>query len=129
MRLFGPLAVVASLAAALSGDPSAQAPARVDFARDVQPLLRANCYSCHGATLQSGNFRLDRRRDSMPNRVGANNARVVPGRSAASRLYQRVSGTTGGLQMPPTGALRSEEIEILRSWIDQGAEWPDELAG
>jgi hypothetical protein len=67
----------------------------VDFARDIQPLLRANCYSCHSASLQSGNFRLDRRRDSMPNRVGANGARIVPGNSAASRLYIRVSGHHG----------------------------------
>ena len=49
---------------------TAQTPAKVDFARDVQPLLRANCYSCHGSSLQSGGFRLDLRRDSMPNRVG-----------------------------------------------------------
>jgi hypothetical protein len=54
---------------------------RIDFARDVQPLLRANCYGCHNASLASGNFRLDRRRDSMPNRVGANGARIVPGNS------------------------------------------------
>ena len=90
----------------LSGPTSAQSPAPVDFARDVQPLLRANCYGCHGESLQSGNFRLDRRRDSLPNRVGANGARIVPGNSAASRLYVRVSGSQGGLQMPPTGALR-----------------------
>src|SRR5512142_795610 len=69
---------------------SAQTPAPVDFARDVQPLLRANCYGCHGPSLQNGNLRLDRRRDVMPNRVGANNARVVPGNSAASRLYARI---------------------------------------
>jgi hypothetical protein len=71
----------------------------------VQPLLRANCYGCHNASLASGNFRLDRRRDSMPNRVGANGARIVPGNSEVSRLYQRISGTQAGLQMPPTGAL------------------------
>src|SRR5262245_1542581 len=108
---------------------SAQAPAKVDFARDVQPLLRTNCYSCHGPTLQSGNFRLDRRRDSMPNRVGANGARIVPGNSATSRVYLRVSGSQAGLQMPPTGALKPEEIALIKTWIDLGAEWPDELAG
>jgi ankyrin repeat protein len=122
-------AVFVTMGVASSRPTSAQAPAAVDFARDVQPLLRANCYSCHGETLQSGNFRLDRRRDSMPNRVGANNARIVPGNSAASRLYQRVSGSQGGLQMPPTGALKPEEIGLLKAWIDQGAAWPDELDG
>lgn len=124
-----PAAALATMMAALSGPTSAQAPAAVDFARDVQPLLRANCYSCHGETLQSGNFRLDRRRDSMPNRVGANGARVVPGDSASSRLYIRVAGNQGGLQMPPTGALRPEDIGLIKTWIDQGAPWPDELDG
>jgi ankyrin repeat protein len=114
----------------VSGSPLLQVtPAKIDFARDVQPLLRANCYGCHGPTLQSGGFRLDRRRDSMPNRVGANGARIVPGNSASSRVYVRVSGSQGGLQMPPTGALSAEQIGIIKAWIDQGAEWPDELAG
>src|SRR5204862_2360878 len=106
------LAVLSTaMAIVLSGRPSAQAPVSVDFARDIQPLLRANCYGCHGEALQSGNFRLDRRRDSLPNRVGANNARIVPGNSSASRLYQRVAGRESGLQMPPTGALQPAEID------------------
>jgi ankyrin repeat protein len=123
------LAALAVLVIGHSGAPLAQAPERVDFARDVRPIFRTNCYGCHNASLQSGNFRLDRRRDSMPNRVGANGARIVPGNSAASRLYVRVSGSEGGLQMPPTGALRPEEIRTIKTWIDQGADWPDALAG
>ncbi|MBI4474378.1 MAG: ankyrin repeat domain-containing protein [Acidobacteria bacterium] len=118
------------LALAVSAEPlPAQIPAKVDFARDVQPLFRTYCYGCHGPSLQNAGFRLDRRRDSMPNRVGANGARIVPGKSEASRVYLRVTGTQAGLQMPPTGALSSEQIAVLKAWIDQGAEWPDELAG
>jgi ankyrin repeat protein len=121
--------VIAAAAVGRSGGASAQSPGTIDFARDIQPLLRTNCYSCHNAALSSGNFRLDRRRDSLPNRVGANGARIVPGNSAASRLYQRVSGNQMGLQMPPSGALRPEDINAIKTWIDQGAVWPDELAG
>ena len=124
-----PAAALVTMVAAVSPSTSAQAPSAIDFARDVQPLLRANCYGCHGETLQNGNFRLDRRRDSMPNRVGANGARIVPGNSASSRLYIRVAGNQGGLQMPPTGALRPEDIATIKTWIDQGAAWPDELDG
>src|SRR5262252_8347 len=107
----------------------AQTAGTVDFARDVQPLLRANCYGCHGPSLQNGNMRLDRRRDVMPNRVGANGARVVPGNSGVSRVYLRIAGNTAGLQMPPSGPLSDEQIATIKAWIDQGAEWPDALAG
>jgi ankyrin repeat protein len=75
------------------------------------------------------NFRLDRRSNAMPNRVGANGATIVPGNSTGSRLYLKLIGKTSGLQMPPTGPLSPEQIEIVKSWIDQGAEWPDAAAG
>jgi ankyrin repeat protein len=130
VTLYGLLfVIIGAVAAGQSGGTSAQTPDRIDFARDIQPLLRTNCYSCHSATLASGNFRLDRRRDSMPNRVGANGARIVPGNTAASKIYQRISGNQAGLQMPPTGALKPEEIKTIKTWIEQGADWPDELAG
>jgi hypothetical protein len=76
-----------------------------------------------------GGFRLDQRRYAMPNRVGANGARIAPGESGRSRLYQKVAGSQAGLQMPPTGALSQEQIGTIKAWIDQGADWPDELSG
>ena len=65
----------------------------------------------------------------MPNRVGANRATIIPGNSAASPLFLKLMGKAPGAQMPPTGALRAEQIELIRAWIDQGADWPDTLAG
>jgi ankyrin repeat protein len=53
---------------------------------------------------------------------------VIPGSSDNSFLYLRISGNAYGLQMPPTGALRAEQIQTIKTWIDQGAEWPDSLA-
>jgi ankyrin repeat protein len=64
-----------------------------------------------------------------PNRVGANGARIVPGNSARSSLYRRVSATQSGAQMPPSGPLPPEQINLIRAWIDQGADWPDEISG
>jgi ankyrin repeat protein len=104
----------------------AQEPAKVDFRRDVQPLLKANCIGCHGPTQQMNNFRLDRRRDAMR---GGTIAMIAPGNSAGSRLYRRLIGSEHGLQMPPTGPLRQEQIDVLKTWIDQGAEWPDDVSG
>src|SRR4051812_12627316 len=95
----------------------AQAPARVDFARDVQPLFKEHCLECHGPSQQMRGFRLDRRRDALPNRVGANGARIVPGDSAGSVLYRQVSATQPGKQMPPAGPLRPEQINLIKTWI------------
>ncbi len=64
----------------------------------------------------------------MPNRVGANGARIVPGNSERSALYRRVSAKNSA-QMPPSGPLQPEQIHLIQTWIDQGAEWPDELSG
>jgi ankyrin repeat protein len=106
--------------------PRAQQPAKVDFGRDVQPILKANCVGCHGPTQQNSGFRLDRRRDALR---GSSIPVIIPGSGETSRLFLRLTGPTVGTQMPPTGALGSDQIDIIKRWIDQGAHWPDELAG
>jgi ankyrin repeat protein len=103
---------------------SAQAPAKVDFAQDVLPLLRQNCIGCHGPSQQQAGMRLDRRSSVMK----SFSRRVVPGSSANSFVYHRLIGNDFGAQMPPGGALRPDQIEIMKAWIDQGADWPDSLA-
>jgi hypothetical protein len=101
----------------------------IDFGRDIQPLLREHCVECHGPSQQMKGLRLDRRRDALPNRVGANGARIVPGNSAKSLLFQRLTGTQSGPQMPPAGPLPESKINLIQTWIDQGAVWPDALSG
>jgi ankyrin repeat protein/mono/diheme cytochrome c family protein len=101
-------------------------PSKVDFRRDVLPIFRANCVGCHGPQVQQNGFRLDRRRDAMK---GGTLAMIGPGNAAGSRLYMRLIGTAMGQQMPPTGALKPEQIATIRAWIDQGAEWPDDVSG
>ena len=105
---------------------SAGAFAKVDFARDVQPIFKAHCIACHGPSQQMNRLRLDRRSDAMR---GGTIPVIGPGNAAGSRLYLRLVGSQFGLQMPPTGALNSEQISIIRAWIDEGAEWPDQFAG
>ena len=99
----------------------------VDFARDVQPILRQSCIGCHGPSQQMSGFRLDRRRDAM--RGGTTNPGIIrPGNGGASLLMARIAGDSAGPQMPPTGALKPEQIGLIKAWMDQGAEWSDELA-
>ena len=98
----------------------------MDFARDVWPLLQEHCLECHGPKQQKNNFRLDRRRDAMR---GGTGTVIGPGNSAGSRLYLRLIGDRYGPRMPPEEALPSGQIATIKAWIDQGAEWPDALAG
>src|SRR6266849_8861014 len=109
---------------AFAGMLSAETPAKVDFARDVLPLFRQNCVGCHGPSQQQAGLRLDRKSSVMK----SFSRRVVPGSSENSFLYHRLIGAEYGMQMPPTGPLRPEQIAIVKAWIDQGAEWPDSIA-
>src|SRR4051794_33108482 len=104
-----------------------QGPGRVDFVRDVRPIFEAHCVECHGPSQQMNGYRLDRRRDAM--RISDGGTIIGPGNSAGSRLYLRITGAGYGAAMPPTGRLEPAQIETVRRWIDQGAEWPDAAAG
>jgi N-acyl-D-amino-acid deacylase len=103
---------------------SAQSPTngKIDFGRDILPIFRQNCFGCHGPTQQINGLRLDRKSSVLSHRG------IVPGTSANSFVYRRIFGSDYGMQMPPTGALRPEQIELVRTWIDQGADWPDSLS-
>jgi ankyrin repeat protein len=94
---------------------------KVDFEKDIQPLLAQKCHSCHGEEAQQSGLRLDRRQAAL--RGGDYGPVIIPGDSAKSKLIHRVANGDGGLQMPPTGPLSNEEIGLLRAWIDQGADF------
>jgi ankyrin repeat protein len=108
---------------------AAQGSARVEFGRDIQPIFKQHCVECHGPSQQMRGLRLDRRRDALPNRVGANGVRIVPGDAAKSTLYRRINATEDRTRMPPSGPLKPDEIKLIGAWIDQGAEWPDAFSG
>ena len=77
----------APILAVFCGMLNAQTPAKVDFRRDVQPILKSNCYGCHGPAQQMNNYRLDRRRDALR---GGTIAVIAPGSSQSSHLYLRL---------------------------------------
>ncbi len=102
----------------------AQTPAKIDFSRDVLPIFQQNCVGCHGPSQQMNGLRLDRRSSVFK----AGERRVVPGSIENSLLVSRVSGNERGRQMPLTGPLDPAQINVIKTWVLQGAEWPDELA-
>lgn len=95
-----------------------------DFATEVRPLLARRCFSCHGPAVQKSHLRLDRRADALQGGESGIPA-FEPGKGGASLLIRYVSGTDPKLVMPPAGPrLTAAEIQLLKEWIDAGAEWP-----
>src|SRR5262245_14048833 len=96
---------------------------RVDYARDVQPILTGACIKCHGEQKQQGGLRFDR--PSGITRADSGSKTVVPGRAAESELVRRIESADASVRMPlDVAPLRPEQVQILRAWIDQGATWP-----
>lgn len=114
--------VIAAVACA-SGPTVARAEA-VDFERDVQPLLEANCFECHGPDEQEGGLRLDARASVFNG--GDTGPAVEPGSAADSLLIERIRAADEDERMPQDAdPLDAEEIALLERWIEQGAAWPE----
>ena len=99
---------------------------RVDFEKDIRPLLEFHCLKCHGPEKQKSGFRLDQKTAAL--KGGDTYAPDIrPGSSAESPLIHFVAGLVPEVQMPQKGAaLSAEEVGLLRAWIDQGANWPQD---
>src|SRR4051794_22374181 len=108
-------------------DAAQIAGSRIDFQRDVQPILRSSCVGCHTGAKAGGQWRLDSKALAM--KGGTSGPVIVPGNSAQSRLLHRVLGKGGEKRMPLGGEpLSLVQIGTLRRWIDAGARWPDDSA-
>jgi len=105
--------------------------AAVDFSRDIRPILSDNCFHCHGpdAETREADLRLDVREGALADLGG--HAAIVPGDSEQSQLLTRLLTDDADERMPPADSgkeLDSEQIELIRRWIDQGADWPQHWA-
>lgn len=101
----------------------AAAEERVDYLRSVKPILTARCYACHASLKQKSGLRVDT--VELLKKGGEAGPAIIPGKSAASPLVQRITADTG--RMPPGSEgepLRGSEIALIRAWIDQGAAGP-----
>jgi len=106
--------------------PGAGEHSRVDYNRDIRPILSANCFSCHGQDEEhrQAHLRLDQRMEAVSTRDAG--AAIVPGSSADSEVLRRIIHGNPEERMPPITSGRSlsaEEIERIRRWIDEGAEY------
>ena len=109
--------------------PHVQAAERIDFNRDIRPLLSDNCFACHGpdANHREADLRLDQRESLLD----VERAIVISENPDGSELLARIISDDPDLKMPPPGSgkeLKAEEIQRIRDWIEQGAQWQEHWA-
>jgi mono/diheme cytochrome c family protein len=98
----------------------------VDFKADIKPIFEASCVRCHGRGRDRGGFQIDSRQTLL--KGGDTGPGAVSGESAASYIVEVVSGLNPDEVMPKKGKkLTSDEVAVLRAWIDQGLPWPQEV--
>lgn len=120
--LFG-LGGIAALAVPALGQANG---VRVDFNRDVQPLLTQNCSICHGldTNRRRAGLRLDNPESAFA-KLPSGRFAIVPGDLKASELVERITARDA-MQMPPADSgkkLTSAQIDTLKHWIAQGAKF------
>ena len=120
-RILAIAAVLAAGAAALwigrTGDDA------VDFNEDIRPILNENCVTCHGGVRRQGELSLLFRDDALQPAESGKYA-IVPGQSGESELVRRVAHDDPDERMPAEAPpLGDREIDLLKRWIDKGAEW------
>ena len=104
-----------------------ETPQRIEFNRDIRPILSENCFYCHGPDAQhrQADLRLDRSEEAIKA------AAILPGKASESTLIQRIVSDDADLLMPPGDSnkkLTDAQKSLLRDWIDQGAEYQNHWA-
>lgn len=105
---------------------------KVDFNRDIRPLLSDHCYACHGPSEKSRKAKLRLDASEGAERATKEGGRVVePGHADRSELYQRVASSDPDEIMPPPEfnlPLSPEQVSLLKRWIDEGGKWGEHWA-
>lgn len=97
----------------------------VDYLRDIKPILKERCFACHGALQQKSGLRLDTA--ALMQKGGDGGPAIAPGNVTDSPLVERIASPDPALRMPAEGKpLTVEQIELIQSWIQQGAKAPDD---
>jgi mono/diheme cytochrome c family protein len=116
MAALTPLALLAVTVVTTADGP-------VDYGRDIKPIFRQHCVSCHGAKETKSRLRLDTAGGAI--RGGSSGPAIVPGKASESLLIDAIKGINGATRMPQKGpALTAKQIALLAAWIDQGAKHP-----
>lgn len=100
---------------------------KVDFSREVRPILTTQCTACHGGVKMNGDVSFLYREQVLA-KGKSGKPTVVPGKPDESEIMVRILSQDPDEVMPPPDhgkPLKKEEVEIIRRWIEEGAEWGD----
>ena len=98
---------------------------KVDFNKDIRPILELNCTKCHGPEQHKGKLRLDSKEAAL--KGGDNGPALVPGKPAESKMYaSTILPPDHDDVMPPKkeGHLSQGQTDLIKNWIQAGADWP-----
>ena len=93
---------------------------KVDFVSEIKPILESNCFRCHNEKESEGGYRIDIREDALEY--------VEAGDAESSQFYEYLISDDEDEMMPPPddgGPLDDADIQLIKTWIDEGASWPD----
>lgn len=101
---------------------------KVDFNKEIAPLLAEHCVKCHGPEKQKGKLRLDQKADAFKGGKSGE-VSIVAGDLAKSPLYKRITLPKGDDDLMPSEGdpLPEPAIKTIAAWIEQGAVWPDDV--
>jgi len=104
---------------------------RIDFHRDIRPILSEACFQCHGPDdkQRKADLRLDKKEGAFAD-LGEHRA-LEPRKPEESEVYLRITATDPKKRMPPAKSgkkLTERQIELIRQWIAQGAAWSEHWA-
>jgi hypothetical protein len=100
----------------------------IEFNRDIRPILSDKCFTCHGPDAANRKTKLRFDLESGANiELREGKHAIIPGDPDHSEMYRRVSSTDKTYRMPPAymgrDKLTDKEIQLIRDWIQQGANW------
>jgi hypothetical protein len=108
--------------------PRSAAEAPINFHRDIRPILSEACFQCHGPDekQRKAHLRLDRKDGAFADLGGY--FAIVAGKPDQSKLVERITSKEPEERMPPPKSgkkLSPPQIDLLRRWIEQGAQWSE----
>jgi uncharacterized membrane protein len=100
---------------------------KVDFAKEIAPIIRDMCFRCHGGEKVKGKFKLNTKALAMAG--GDSGKEILPGKGSLSKFYTSMALPLDDDDVMPPKKEKprpsKEQIDRVLKWIDQGAEWPD----